>query len=226
MRARVGGAGGAGGGRREAARCSNVRVGGVGGVGGGAEGGREAGGGTPQRRAGPAENGTWKYCHNLLPSDAYPGLLGGFYSYTVTPPSRPPRDCVAAPLGGAGKNGDGRVGRNACDVERIGVQVEMGTYVRAEIAAMSKTLGRRSGSGIAAQNSCKVGMLGCKKKYRQIANGVRGEMDAVSQIEMDSVENDEAPGSRVEMGGGPQAELDVVLKWCRQKQLREALWQL
>ncbi|KAJ7445609.1 hypothetical protein FB451DRAFT_1376098 [Mycena latifolia] len=61
---------------------SDVCVGGVGGAGGGAGGGREVGGGTPQRRAGPAEKGTWKYCHDLLPSDAYPGLLGGFYSYT------------------------------------------------------------------------------------------------------------------------------------------------
>ncbi|KAJ7463703.1 hypothetical protein FB451DRAFT_1370613 [Mycena latifolia] len=61
---------------------SDVCVGGVGGAGGGAGGGREVGGGTLQRRAGPAEKGTWKYCHNLLPSDAYPGLLGGFYSYT------------------------------------------------------------------------------------------------------------------------------------------------
>ncbi|KAJ7438881.1 hypothetical protein FB451DRAFT_1447639 [Mycena latifolia] len=62
---------------------SDVCVGGVGGAGGGAGGGREVGGGMPQRRAGPAEKGTWKYCHDLLPSDTYPGLLGGFYSYTV-----------------------------------------------------------------------------------------------------------------------------------------------
>ncbi|KAJ7493989.1 hypothetical protein FB451DRAFT_1360600 [Mycena latifolia] len=74
----------------------------------GREEGREAGGGTPQRRTGLAEKGTWKYCHNLLPSDAYPGLLGGFYSYTVTPPNRPPRDCVAAPLGGSGPLGTNR----------------------------------------------------------------------------------------------------------------------
>ncbi|KAJ7442766.1 hypothetical protein FB451DRAFT_1190423 [Mycena latifolia] len=81
----------------------------LGGAGGGAGRGRkcgrrEAAGGTGR------EGHVDRHCHDFHRSGAYPGLLGGFYSYTVTPPNRPSRDCVAAPLGDGTRPFNGREG--------------------------------------------------------------------------------------------------------------------